>query len=431
MENPNPDALTRALRHRWLIFWVLAAGYVLVYFHRLCPAVLAVDMMRDLGAGGTLAGLLGSAYFYPYAAMQLPAGVLADSWGPRRTVALFLVVGAVGSVLLGLAPTVGWAIAGRVLVGLGVSLLFVGTMKVLAEWFRPAEFASMAGILMAMGGVGSLTAAAPLAVVSAWLGWRGAFAAVGAVTLALAAGVWLVVRDRPADLGWPSPAGERPRGEPPIPLAAGVRRVLAHGPFWALALWFFFDCAIFFAFGGLWGGPYLQQVYGLSRGEAGRVLSLLAVGMIVGSPLLGHASSRWLGGRKPVLVGCSAVTVGLTAALALATDRLSLGALYGICFGLGMFTSAVVTVGFTAAKELFPVRMAGTATGLVNLFPFAGGAVAQPLLGWALESHGRVGGAFTVAGYRTAFLLLLGSAAAALAASLAVKETLGRGDGAS
>lgn len=431
MPTPNPSSLARALRYRWLIFWVLAAGYVLVYFHRLCPAVLALDMMRDLGAGGTLAGLLGSAYFYPYAVMQLPAGVLADSWGPRRTVAAFLALGGAGSVLLGFAPSVGWAIAGRVLVGLGVSMLFVGTMKVLAEWFRPAEFAAMAGILMAMGGVGSLSAAGPLAAVSAWIGWRGAFGAVGVATWVLALVVWVAVRDRPADLGWPSPAGERPRGEPPIPLGAGVRRVLASGPFWALALWFFFDCAVFFAFGGLWGGPYLQQVYGLSRGEAGQVLSMLAVGMIVGSPLLGHASSHWFRARKPVLVGSAAVTVGLTAALVLATDRLPLPALYALCFGLGLFTSAVVTVGFTAAKELFPVRMAGTATGLVNLFPFAGGAVAQPLLGWVLEAHGKVGTAFTVEGYRAAFLVLLGSAVAALAASLAVKETLTGDDGAS
>lgn len=418
--------LARSQRYRHVIFWILAGGYVLVYFHRLCPAVVAVDMMRDLQAGGTLAGLLASAYFYPYAAMQLPAGLLADSWGPRRTIAAFSLLAFAGSVLLGLAPTAAGAIAGRVLVGLGVSMLFVATMKILAEWFRPDEFATMAGFLMAMGGLGSLTAASPLAAMSAWVGWRMSFVAVGLLTLVLAALVWLFVRDRPADMGLPSPFTQAGPAPAAIPLREGVAKVLRHGPFWFLATWFFFELAIFFAFGGLWGGPYLMQVHGLSKAQAGSILSMLAVGMMVGSPFLGWASNRLFRGRKPVIVLCSLATLAITAVLALRTASVAVWALYPLCFGLGISASAVVVIGFTTAKELFPVQMAGTATGLVNLFPFAGGAVFQPVLGAVLEAHGRVEGAFTVAGYRSAFLVLVGCAVLALGASLGLKETLRR-----
>ncbi|MDF1555543.1 MAG: MFS transporter [Deferrisomatales bacterium] len=424
----SDDLLTKARRYRWLIFWVLALGYVLVYFHRLCPAVVAVDMMRDLEAGGVLVGLLGSAYFYPYAIMQLPAGLLSDSWGPRRTVTVFFLVAVVGSALLATAHSVGWAITGRVLVGFGVSMLFVPTMKVLAEWFRPTEFATMTGILMAMGGLGSLAAATPLAAMAAWVGWRASFGLVGVATLGLAVAVWLLVRDRPADLGWPSPAaaGDDPQREAPpaIPLGAGVKRVVSDPWFWVLAVWFFFDCAVFFTFGGLWGGPYLMQVYGMTRQQAGHVLSMLAVGMVVGSPAVSSASNRVFRARKPVMVSCAALTLGITGVLALFTDTLPVPALYAVCLGLGIFSSAVVVVGFTMAKELFPVRMAGTATGLVNLFPFAGGAVFQPILGSVLEHYGRVEGAFTVTGYRAAFTVLAGCALVTLVASAFLKETL-------
>jgi sugar phosphate permease len=104
------DSLNKALKYRWLIFWVLAFSYILVYFHRLCPAVVAVDMMRDLQTSGALLGLLSSAYFYPYALMQLPAGLLSDSWGPRRSISLFFTVAFIGSVMLGLdAPLSDWA----------------------------------------------------------------------------------------------------------------------------------------------------------------------------------------------------------------------------------------------------------------------------------------------------------------------------------
>jgi sugar phosphate permease len=416
-------AMQQALRYRWLIFWILAAGYVLVYFHRLCPAVVAVDMMTDLKAGGTLLGILGSAYFYPYAAMQLPAGLLADSWGPRRTITVFLILAFGGSLLLGLAPSLVWAVVGRAFVGIGVSMLFVPAMKILAEWFRAAEYARMTGILMAMGGVGSLSAATPLAGLSAAIGWRFSFVVVGVLTLALAAAIWTVVRDKPADMGWESPVEARAKG-PAIGLTEGIGKVIRARFFWPLALWFFFTCAIFFAYGGLWGGPYLIQIAQLTKVQAGRVLSMLAVGMIIGSPALSHVSDRVFGGRKPVMVMSAAVLVVLVSILAFATDKIPLAGHFLLCLGLGVFSSAIVVIGFTAIKELFPIQIAGTATGLVNLFPFAGGALAQPLVGYILERHSKIGGAFTLAGYRQAFFFLWLCSLIALIASFFLKETL-------
>ncbi len=426
LENTGLD---KALRYRWIIFAILSCGYVLVYFHRLCPAVVAVDMMRDLKAGGPLIGLLGAAYFYPYALMQLPAGLLSDSWGPRKTITVFFVVAFAGSVLLGFSPSVLWAVAGRSLVGVGIAMLFVPTMKILAEWFRAREFALMTGILMAMGGLGSLIAAAPLAWLSARIGWRGSFTAVGGITLLLAVLVWVVVRDRPRDFGWTSPAKTKAPAPDPIGLWQGVRRVIACGAFWPLALWFFFDCAVFFSFGGLWGGPYLMQVHQLSKDQASRILSMLAVGMIAGSPLLSYLSNSVFRARKPVLMIASLATLCLTALLAFRTAQVSSAGLYAICLGLGVFSSAIVVIGFTANKELFPTQMAGTATGIVNLFPFAGGAVFQPVLGYVLERHGRVGSAFTLEGYQQAFGILFFCALIAFGASLWVRETLSKKTG--
>jgi len=412
----NDDLLKKALRYRWLIFWILAFSYVLVYFHRLCPAVVALDMMRDLKAGGGLIGLLGAAYFYPYALMQLPAGLLSDSWGPRRTITLFFSVA-----FLGLF----WAIVGRTLVGLGVAMLFVPTMKILAEWFRVREFAFMTGILMAMGGIGSLSAASPLALLSSWIGWRMSFVVVGGFTLILGALVWIFVRDRPQDRGWPSPRGEQETGAPAsIGLAEGVRTVISTLAFWPLAIWFFFDCAVFFSFGGLWGGPYLMQVYGFTKAQAGQILSMLAIGMIVGSPFLSFLSNNIFQARKPVMILSSAILLLLTGTLVFYTKDIPAVGLYLLCFGLGVFSSAVVVIGFTTTKELFPVQMAGTATGLVNLFPFAGGAVFQPVLGYVLEKHGRIAGAFTLAGYKQAFLILFLCGIITLAASMCLRETM-------
>lgn len=420
------DDLKKALRYRLLIFWILAFGYVLVYFHRLCPAVVAEDMRLDLAAGGGLLGLLGSAYFYPYALMQIPAGLLADSWGARKTITLFFCVAFAGSVILGTAPNVYIAIAGRTLVGIGVAMLFVPTLKVLAEWFRIKEFAMMTGILMAMGGIGSYTAAAPLAYLSTWVGWRQSFLLVGAFTLALGGMVWAFVRDRPSVMGWPSTAtGSSDAFVGQLSLGEGFRKVLTEPRFWPLASWFFFTCAIFFSYIGLWGGPYLMQVYGLTKAQAGHILSLAAVGMVVGSPLLGWLSNQVFKARKPVIIMAAFFMFTATGFLYVFNERIPIPLNYLICLTVGLFSGAIVTIGFTANKELFPVSIAGTATGLVNFFPFAGGAVFQVIMGIALDRQGlSASGEFLLKGFEHALLALFLSATAALISSFFVKETL-------
>ncbi len=418
------DPMKKALRYRWLIFSLLAISYVLVYFHRFCPAVLALDIMKDLKTGGAITGLLAAAYFYPYALMQIPAGLLSDSWGPRNTITLFFMVAFTGSIILGMAHSVATAMIGRTLVGIGVAMLFVPTLKILAEWFHVKEFAFMTGILMAMGGVGSLTAATPLVMLSAWVGWRQSFIIVGVATLVVAVFIWFLVKDRPSDFGWPSPAGTEKRPGPSIGLLESMKQVLTCRHFWPLAIWFFFALGTTFSFGGLWGGPYLIQIYHMSKAEAGKVLSMMAFGLVFGSLFLSFLSDKIFKGRKPVLILSASIMILITGLLAFYTDKIPIPGLYALFFFFAVFSSAIVVIGFTMNKELFPVQIAGTSTGLVNLFPFTGGAVFQPVLGYILEAHGKTGDAFTLAGYQSAFLVLFISSLIVFSASLATKETM-------
>ncbi|MBF0413148.1 MAG: MFS transporter [Desulfamplus sp.] len=425
--------------YRWLIFVILSTSYILVYFHRLCASVLAVDLMKDLNAGPSLIGLLGSAYFYPYALMQLPAGLLSDSWGARKTITLFFIVAFTGSVMLGLAPTVTWAIIGRAVVGIGVSMLFVPTLKILSEWFAPREFAYMTGILLGMGGIGSLIASTPLVWLSNWVGWRNSFIAIGIVTLFLALLVWIFVRNRPEDKGWVLKSDQvkkevkeefkenikqkNPSDAANTSLFIAVKQVVGSRYFWALAVWFFFDFAIFFSFGGLWGGPYLMHVYAMSKDEAGHILSMMAFGLVVGAPFLTWLSDKIFGQRKPVLIITSIIMIFITALLAF-SESIPVWALYIVYFMITVCGNAVGAVVFTMSKELFPIAIAGTATGLANLFPFIGGALFQPFLGYILEKHEKVNDLFTISAYKSAFLPLFICALIAFVAALCSHETM-------
>lgn len=418
-------------RYKWIIFSILAIGYAIVYFHRVSPAVVAPELVKSFKLKGIALGVLASAYFYPYAIMQLPSGLLSDSLGPRKTVTLFTLIAATGSTLFGIAPTFSFAIIGRIMVGLGVSVLFVPTLKILANWFKKKEFAIVCGILMAIGGLGWLSAATPLAFLTLWVGWRKTFLIFGGISLVLALLIYLIVRDSPAQIKFKRSRDLRDQISPStssherqnFPLLQGIKMVVSEKKFWSLAIWFFCTGAILFGFGGLWAGPYLMQVYNLTKAGAGNILMMIAVGMIVGSPLLGFLSEKIFQARKPVLLISSCILVGVWITFILFTDELNVPLLYLLFFLIGIFASGIVAIGFTSAKELFPTQIAGTSTGMVNLFPFAGGAIFQPLIGSILDSTNKLGTIYSPQAYRISFLGFLLAASVALVSAIFVKET--------
>jgi len=413
---------------------ILALAYLLVYFHRLSLSVVADNLVKEFNTTASVMGFLGSIYFYCYAIMQIPAGLLSDSIGPRKTVTVFLFIAATGSIVFGLAPNIETAFLGRILVGFGVSMVFIPTMKILSQWFRASEFAFMAGILNAVGGIGVFAATWLLAVMTVTFGWRISFELIGVCTLVIMILSWLIVRDKPQDKGWPSileiddKIANSHSQTKQISLMDGVKRVLSEKYFWPVALWFFFDCGIFFGFGALWGGPFLMHVYGMSHAETGTVLSMIAWGMIIGSPLIGLASDKLLKSRKIPFMICSFVLMLDIFVLYISPAGFSKFTLCIFFFIFSISASAIVVIGFTTTKELFPIEIAGTSVGMVNLFPFLGGAVFMPLLGKVLDAYPKTEmGGYSVEGYSTLLFILLLSSVAAFICSLLMKETFSKG----
>jgi sugar phosphate permease len=422
--------VARVLSFRWLVFSVLATGFALVYFHRVSLSVVADELRRDFQTSASMIGLLGSVYFYCYAFMQIPSGLLSDSVGPRKTVAISLLLATAGGFLFGLAPTIGMAIVARAMVGIGVSMVFIPSMKVFSQWFRAREFAHVGGMFQSAGGIGILAGTWLLSLLSVQYGWRTSFQIIAATTLAIALAAWLIVRNRPADKGWPSIAQIEHREDAPlhvpseISLRQGVRMVLSEKHFWLVGVWFFFDCGIFFGFGNLWSGPYLMHVYGLSRDQAAALLTMIAWGMVVGGPALGVLSQRILKSRKKTLILCMSVLTVLLLVPTLLPASLPHAVLVVWFFLFSVCSSAVVVVAFTTAKELLPLEIAGTSIGVVNFFPFFGGAVYQPILGVILDAYGKTpADQYPVAAYQMVMLVLLLSSLAALVCSILLKET--------
>lgn len=421
---PSPDEYRRFQRVRWTLFTVLVTSYMMVYFHRMAPGVVASDLMRAFSTSGAALGSLAAMYYYVYTAMQIPAGVLADTLGPRISAAAGSLVAGLGSILFGLAPDFATASAGRLLVGLGVSVVFVGLMRANAVWFSPRRYGLVSGLTLLLGNLGSILAAGPLAALLGWASWRSVFVAAGGLSLVLAALTLWLVRNRPEDAGFPPVHPEQ---------SHTARRhwwtemlsVVGNRAVWP-GFWVNFGVTgSLFAFAGLWGVPLMRDVHGLERGEASLYTTAALAGFAVGSFVMGGLSDR-IGLRKPVILGAGLLSLVNWLALALLPwgpgwGGLLLYALLGVSAG-----GFVVT--YAAAKEIVAPINAGMAIALVNTGLFLGAAIMQPLFGWiadlswegALVNGVRV---YPWIGYQHGLLASAGFAALAVLGALLLRET--------
>jgi len=379
---PAVISQSRYTRLRWGIFTLLVTAYVLAFFHRIAPGVMTGELMLAFDTSAAALGSLAAMYFYVYAAMQLPSGVLADRLGARITVGAGSLVTAAGSLLFGLATDFTLAATGRLLTGLGVSVAFVGLLKSNTEWFPAERFAFISGAVMLIGSLGSLLAAGPLAMVVSVLPWRHVFFAASVVSLGLGLLIFAFVRNRPQDADLPplhthhSPTIDQQHWA--RDLWAVLRNRDAWPGFWAL----FGVGGCFMAFAGLWGVPLLRDVFGLTRNSAALyITAALAIGAL-GSFAAGWISDR-LGQRKPVIICSMALaTLGWLGLAALPWGPGWSGYLLYMMVGGG---TAGIIVNYAAIKELVPPKVSGMAMALANTGVFAGAALMQPAFGWVMD----------------------------------------------
>lgn len=406
---------------RWLLFSVLAAAYALVSVYRLSTAVLAEQLAADFAATGAELGALHSAFFVVYAALQLPAGALADRAGARWSVAAGTTAMSVGGLLFALAPSFAVAFLARGLVGLGGSFLFIAILRFAANWYRPSEFARMSGLTIAVAGFGGMVATTPLAVVVTFAGWRETVAGLAVLGFLLAALVAVFVRDSPSEAGL-SPVGGVPTPSQPSlrEVARNARRVFREPETWLAGVVLFAGTGVNITVFGLWGVPYVVQTYELPVTEASLFTLAGSAGLLVGPPVIGAVSDR-LGSRTPLVVGGMALYTGAFALLAVVGEPPLF--VVGVVFFLAGALAGAYALTYSVVKERHDSGASGVATGTVNTVGFAGAAVLPPAMGLLLDRYatGRtIGGAtvYSVTGYRIAFGLAAAVAFLALACAV-------------
>lgn len=377
---PLNDQLSRQYKTQlWLGFALLSVAHAMVYFLRTAPSVVASDLMVSFDVSAASLGTLSACYFYLYTVMQIPAGILADSLGPRKVVSVACLLGCFGCIAFALSDTFAGAAVSRLALGAGMSTAFVSTLKYCSQWFPRERFASMSGFVLFMGNVGGLLAASPLALAMNVITWRELFIGLGVLAGIQALFIVIFVRDSPQKAGFPAVVDTT---EVKHHWGAEVKLVLGSANMWPLFFSILGTAGSIFAVVGLWLVPLMQDWHGVSRESAASYSTALLIGVAVGSSTSG-AISDWLGKRKAMMIAGSAISTIIWLALACAPWSSGWTGL-SLWFSLGLFQGCAV-LAYALAREAFPSHVSGIALGVVNSGLFLGVAIIQPLFGLIMD----------------------------------------------
>src|SRR5262252_3642858 len=239
------------------------------FLHRVAPGVIVKEIMQAFNATGAIVGLLSAMYFWAYAGLMIPAGVLIDGFGVRRMVAAGSVVMGLGTLVMGLADSQATLMAGRFLVGAVATVNFIGCLKIAADWFPLSHFGTLSAVTATVGVLGALGGTVPLAALVAVAGWRHAVILIAVLTFLGAVACFLFVRDHPPGTASVAHASSL------ASVLRGVVKVLGNWHTWPPFLTFFFSYSAISNL-MLWAVPFLRDVYGLGNTRAAAYASAVA-----------------------------------------------------------------------------------------------------------------------------------------------------------
>ena len=365
--------------------WGLAAAFYLYgFFQRVTPAALAHELSKELAQTATALGWLSATYFYCYAIMQLPSGLLADKFGPRKLFIGASAAAAAGTLLFAFAESFTTAAVGRGIIGGAAAVGWIGMLKLAAHWFSPQKFASISGLSLAVGTLGAVLAGFPLRLLSDEFGWRIVVAGSAGFALLLMVGMIFIMRDDPSERGYRSWS---PAPETKDALAKmTIRESLAGLPMRDLVFLCIGQTAVtgsMVMMAGLWGVPFLTTVFDISARTATGFTSLMMVGFAIGSLIFGPWSDRSGQRKKPLLVGTCLSLVGF-ALLASGATFASLWLTVFVLWLIGISAGAMV-ISFAYGKDLVGGQKTATITSIVNLSVTLGAIGLQPLFGAILD----------------------------------------------
>ena len=377
------------------IMLVLCAGYTVSQFLRTSLGVLSPNLMHDFNINPNNMGLLGGVFFLSFAIFQIPAGILIDKYGPRKVMSSVIIFAVLGSIIFALSNSFYILLIGRVLMGLGCSICLMGSLVLITRWTDSDQFSKLAGIILAVGGIGGLLATTPLSYFSELFGWRLSFWLAAAVTFCVMVLYYFILEDRKNDL-------ILNRSNETISLK-NLLFILKERNFKFMIPMSLMSYSSLVVILGLWGAPYLKDIHGLDSVERGKILMLMAISWNIGSFVFGRLRSIFGNYKNVVIFGATGVII-LLFILSIITEINSIYLYILFCI-LGFFGAFSVAL-ISHYQVLFDKEYMGRALSTANFFNFGGVFFIQWLTGKIIYLMGGDSTGAPIEAYRLAFLFV-------------------------
>lgn len=384
------------------VFLCFASAYFLSYAFRAVNAIIAPDLLLDVGLHNADLGLLSSAYFLTFASLQLPLGIWLDKYGPRRTEAALLLFAAAGSAIFAVSTSLAGLWVGRALIGVGVSACLMAAFKGYRQWFAPAQQSQLASLMLVAGTAGALTATVPVATALPVIGWRGVFWVACGLILASAAAIFFLLKKVEAAQGQTAAAAAPSGSAKP----QGYGDVFRNPYFRRMALLGTVNQGGFVALQTLWAGPWMMTVLGMSKDQTANVLFIFNLCLMLGYLALSWWAPRYVAqGGKPGLPVLRVIAVGVAVSLAVQLGIVTTVSSWAWVLWIGMAASAtVMTLAQTSVSLSFPTALAGRVNTAFNLSLFVGaflwqwgvGLLVDMFSAWGASPADALRGAFAI-----------------------------------
>lgn len=370
---------------------VLWIAYILSFFHRFAPSGITTQLEDSLNIQATTLGILAGAYFFVYTLMQIPAGIILDALGTRLLLLLGGLIAGIGSLVFGVATNFELALIARILVGLGVSVVFLSILKVFTQTFAEHQFSTMVGITIFIGNIGSVLAGYPLSAMAEIINWRYIFIFLGCLSILIAIGSWLIIPQNIIQSSSTATSKNLTNTKTSTLLQKlifankGLFLIIKNPRSFPPAIVNGALAGCLYGFGGLWISPWLNNVIQIPRttsGGSGVIISIYFLGFALGGLILGKLSDK-LRNRTRIIKFASfchlLIFIYLSFGIVSSYTVISI-----IMFFLGLSVSAF-TLTWASIKEVNPTWLSGTSTSFANMAGFLVGGLIQLMFGYILD----------------------------------------------
>ncbi len=366
----------------WLAWGVAAFFGLYQFLIQGSPSVMISGLSSDLNLSLVQIGFLTSSFFYTYIVLQVPAGMIIDLFGPRRTLIVGMSLCAIAAIYFGLATTPTQATASRLFMGIMSAPAIVAALCLASRWFRAEHFVLIVGLTEMIALLGGAIGEGLLAKIVVDFGWRKTMVFVGISGLILFFLTLLFVHDFPVK---PQKTAKRNFNTILYESKKSFLTIIKIPQIWINGIFAGFAFGLYPAFAALWSVPYLKARYLIEVDVAASISSMFFIGGAIGSLLLG-----WLSiyiPKKQMLMTIGTVLTLVFCVIIFYGPNISLNSMY-IYFLIFGFVSCTYSLAFTLAEKQTPVGSKGVVMGLINLLCLIVGApILQPLIGYLIKHH--------------------------------------------